>query len=101
MINSKSCYKEALQQFICFLMHTEADSHALEVSGESSEKELEEFILTQKDIQTHKDFYYAAGRTSQLILGLIKRELNLDEFNSCLNSLRQFEQFVGLRAHKV
>ena len=89
-------YTRALQSLAhCLAYNNDDRKLAKELSNETSEKRLEEFIIQQKEQMEEKQFYYYAGRASQYVFEEAERE-GVDSMNASCGGIFAFECFLGI-----
>lgn len=88
-------YKQALQSFAYALAYMEDAKLAKKLFEETDEEKLENFILQKKKQMKEKEFYYDAGRASQLVLDEAEEEC-CDALNASIGGINEFERFIGL-----
>lgn len=89
-------YKKALQFLAYGLAVEENRQLANKMFDEASEEELEQFVLTKRNQMEDKEFYYQAGRVTEIVLDDAQRT-GCDALNASICGLAEFEYFIGIR----
>lgn len=90
-------YKKALQAFAHNLNYFNNKDKASEMFNEANEEVLENEITRWKNSRLPvQNFYYEAGRISELILNNADKYDGCDGFNACIGGVYEFEQFIGV-----
>ena len=89
-------YKRALRYFAHALAFDDSVKLAKELVEEKSSEKLETYILGKKETMTEKDFYYLAGRASQLVFDEADEE-GCDAMNASCGGVNSFEYFIGIK----
>jgi len=89
-------YKQAIRNFAHALAYNmNGKDFATKLYEEKSDEIIENFIKEKKETCDEKQFYYDAGRASQLVQDMAENE-GIDAFNACIGGLISFDQLIGL-----
>ena len=89
-------YKKALQTFAYGLNYMTDKKKAESMGDEPSIDVLEKEINKWKQELSKENFYYEAGRASEVVLNIADENDGCDGFNACIGGLYEFETFLGL-----
>lgn len=89
-------YNSVLRYFAHALAFDDSVKLAKELLEEKSSKKLETYILGKKETMTEKDFYFLAGRASQLVFDEAD-EMGCEAVNASCGGVNSFEYFIGLK----